>query len=178
MDISEDSLFKSFIVNRGIRKATIKRYKRQLELYCTFLDKTPTELIDQAENEEDQGMRMRNRSIKKYLLNFKEFMEDNNYSSHTIINTITIVRTFYTEYDVILPKMHLKRKQQTESIEDIPNKNDIRLALKYANPKYRAIILTMSSAGFGSLNYVHLNTSTCYVAYRSILNFLKTSWLV
>ena len=114
MDISDDILFKSFIINRGIRERTIKRYKRQLELYCTFINKKPTELINKAENEEDQGLRMRNRSIKKYLLDFKQFLENKNYSSHTIVNTITIVRSFYTEFDVILPKINLKQKHKNE----------------------------------------------------------------
>jgi len=50
---------------------------------------------------------MRNRSVKKYLLDFKDYMEINNYSSHNIANTLTMIRTFYTEYDIMLPKMHL-----------------------------------------------------------------------
>lgn len=150
MDISDDTLFKSFVINRGLRERTIKRYKRQLESYCVFMNKTPSELIQEAENEEDQGLRMRNRSIKLNLLEFKQHLEQQNYSSHTIVNTITIVRSFYTEFDIELPRIHLKQKHKTETIEDIPNKDDIRKALNFANIKYRAIILTMSSSGFGS----------------------------
>jgi integrase len=177
MDISDDTLFKSFIINRGIRERTIKRYKRQLELYCTFINKKPTELINEAENEEDQGLRMRNRSIKKYLLDFKQFLENKNYSSHTIVNTITIVRSFYTEFDVILPKMHLKQKHKNESIEDIPNKEDIRKALKYANPKYNAIILTMSSAGFGSAEIRSLKYTDLLRSLKEYINIPKNSML-
>ena len=84
-------------------------------MYCNFIGKTPTELIDEAGKEEYLQIRMRSRSIKKYLLDFKEYMETNNYSSHNITNTLTMVRTFYTEYDIMLPKMHLKRKHNIES---------------------------------------------------------------
>ncbi len=49
MDILEDSLFKAFIQNRGIRKGTITRYNTQPKMYCNFFGKTPTELIDEAE---------------------------------------------------------------------------------------------------------------------------------
>ena len=149
MDILEDSLFKAFIQNRGIRKGTITRYNTQLKMYCNFIGKTPTELIDEAEKE-DLQIRMRNKSVKKYLLDFKDYMETNNYSSHNITNTLTMVRTFYTEYDIMLPKMQLKRKHNVESVEDIPSKNDIKLALKNCNPKFQAIILLMSSSGMGS----------------------------
>jgi hypothetical protein len=46
-------------------------------MYCNFIEKTPTELIDEAEKEEDLQIRMRNRSVKKYLLDFKDYMETN-----------------------------------------------------------------------------------------------------
>lgn len=39
MDILEDSLFKAFIQNPGIRKGTITRYNTQLKMYCNFIEK-------------------------------------------------------------------------------------------------------------------------------------------
>lgn len=46
-------------------------------MYCNFIEKTPTELIDETEKEEDLQIRMRNRSVKRYLLDFKDYMETN-----------------------------------------------------------------------------------------------------
>jgi hypothetical protein len=71
MNVSDDLLFKSLVQNRGIKKGTIHRYKAQLNTYCKFLNKPLTELIDEAELEEDQKLRMRSRKVKLYLLILK-----------------------------------------------------------------------------------------------------------
>ena len=47
------------------KKVLSSKYYNQLVLYCKFLNKTPTELINKAEKEENERIRMRNRSIKK-----------------------------------------------------------------------------------------------------------------
>lgn len=150
MQLYDDLLFKSFIQNRGLKESTIKKYHRHLVIYCEFLNKTPTEIIDEAERDEDKAIRMRNRSIKKYLLNFKSYLETKNYSKINISTIITTIRTFYKEYDIILPDMHLKHGIKNESIEDIPSKEDISKALNFANIKYQALILLISSSGMGS----------------------------
>ena len=150
MNVSDDPLFKSLVQNRGIKKGTIRRYNAQLNTYCKFLNKTLTELIDEAELEEDQRLRMRSRKVKLYLLNFKEYLENEGYSPRSITNTLTVVRSFYNEYEIQLPRMYLKRSYHKEGIEEIPSKEDITFALKYCNTKYKAIILLMSCSGMGS----------------------------
>ena len=65
---------------------------------------------------------MRNRKIKGYLLDFKDYMKDEWYNPSTI--SITIVRSFYAEFDIELPR-RFKRKQKNETFEDIPTESDI-----------------------------------------------------
>jgi hypothetical protein len=62
--------------NRGLKKSTSSKYYYQLVLYCKFLNKTPTELINEAEKEENERIRMRSRSIKKYLFSFKDWLKE------------------------------------------------------------------------------------------------------
>ncbi len=80
MDLENDHLVKSFIQNRNLRKGTIALYLQNIRNYSNFLGKTPTEWINEAEYEEDQRIRMRNRKIKQYLLDFKDYLTENNYS--------------------------------------------------------------------------------------------------
>ncbi len=78
MDIENDYHFRDLAISRNLRKTTIKEYARSLNQYCNFINKNPTELIEEAEVEEDQGIRMKNRKIKRYILNFKQELIDKN----------------------------------------------------------------------------------------------------
>ena len=57
MNLYGDQIFNLFVEIRGIEISTADRYHRQLELYCKFRKKTPTELIDEAEEQSDQNIR-------------------------------------------------------------------------------------------------------------------------
>jgi integrase len=164
MDLRHDNLFKSFIQNRELQPSTITRYLSHLTLYSKFVNKSPTDFIAEAEAEEDERIRLRNRKVKEYLLDFKDYLTKEDYSIHTRSSALTTIRSFYTEYSIELPRMRFKKNLPKEDIDDIPDKEDIKLALKIANTKYKAIILLMISSGMRSsdirsLKYSDLLTS-------------------
>ncbi len=39
-----------------------------MKVFCKWIDKTPEELIEEAEDEIDNGVRIRKRNIKKYFI--------------------------------------------------------------------------------------------------------------
>jgi hypothetical protein len=63
MDIKNDLTFKRFIQNREIKPNTQKRYYENIKNYCEFIGKTPTELINEADMEEDNSIKMRSKNI-------------------------------------------------------------------------------------------------------------------
>jgi integrase len=161
MDIKNDKLMKIFIQNRELKPNTIKRYYHALTLYSNFLNKPPSEWITEAEDEEEERLRMRRRKIKSYQLDFRDFLHLKDYSQQTVSTIMISVRSFYKEFDIEQPRMKIKKGDKEEKLEDIPGKEEIKIALKYANLKYKAIILLMSSSGMGSseirsLSYSHL----------------------
>lgn len=126
MNISDDPRIKDFLKNRPLRESTITRYLVDLNIYSEVTGLTPAELIDQAEEEEDLRIRLRKRKIRKHLLNFKEELEDRNYSPTHIRNAVTNVRTFYREYGIELSKMKLSNDDSSlETYNDIPTKEQI-----------------------------------------------------
>lgn len=147
IDLREDPLIQKFIRNRELQQSTERRYLDNLKLYCKFIDKTPSEFINEADFEEDERIRLRNRKVGNYLLDFREWLNNNNYSEHTKASAIMVVKSFYNEFSIELPRMRFKKNLPIEDISDIPTKNNIRLALRHANLKYKAIILLMSSSG-------------------------------
>ena len=157
MDVSTDRKFKMFIQNRTVRESTIKKYKIDIQTYSDFIKQSPSEFIEEALTEEDNGIRLSNRKIKEYLLDYKDYLIKNDYSPRTIITKLTTIKFFYAEFDVVTPKIRYSKKNlRRETIEDLPTKDDIRLAMSFSNIKYQAIMLTMLSSGMRASDIRHL----------------------
>jgi len=66
-----DPLFTEFYTDRNLSETSIKHYKWALDKYSIFNNKTLTELIKEADIEEEKGIRGKNRKIVKRLKNFR-----------------------------------------------------------------------------------------------------------
>ena len=80
---------------------------------------------------------------------------------------MTTVRTFYNQFEIQLPKQKNKSIKQDQKLEDLPGKDDIIHALKFADLKYRAIILLMASSGLGE-------SEICNLKFTDFLKSIKT----
>lgn len=153
--VSEDPLFQEFLLLRSpLNQSTIKSYTWHLNKYSQFTGLTPTELIEEAETDEREGVEKRKRRIKKHLLGFYQHLQDQGHTPLTIRSTLTTIRSFYRELDIEVPRLKIKTKPQTrEGAEEIPNADHIRRALEISNTKYRAIIMLAASSGMGSAEF-------------------------
>ena len=177
MEIEEDSLYKYFLRSRPLSLESIDRYKRCWILYSNFINKMPTDWITEAEEEEKNGILMRNRKINEYLLDFKDFLETLNYAQNTIISTITNVRTFYIQFNIQLPNMKLMGPTNNETIVDIPTLEDVKLTLNYANPKYKAIIKLMLSSGMRGGDIRNLKYKNFLISLQDYINIPKNTFI-
>jgi integrase len=150
-DIARDDLVKEFFLSKNIRESTKKHYLQRLSVYCSFINKTPSEMIEEAEYEEEERLRMRKRKIKEYFLTWLSEFQENEYSINTISSYFTSVKSFYRAFEIEIPNFRIESTgNNSKAFEKIPTKEDIRKALPYANLKYKAIILLMASSGMGS----------------------------
>ena len=131
MEINTDPLLQEFFHNRQLKKSTILRYQYVLQNYCKFTTLTPTQLIEEAEHEEDTNIRLRNRKVKKYIYTFYDHLKKRNHSPNSVRGMITGVKTFYREFEIELPYMRFKYGTTTSDI--IPTLDDIKLAVMKAN---------------------------------------------
>ena len=152
MNIEEDPHVKLFFQFRNIKQNTKRNYLSALASYCKYVNLTPTELIEEAEKEQDEPIKMKNRKIKKYLTSYPQYLLKEGIKPSTVRTKIASIKTFYREFDIILPnkRMKLPQNQTLVTSEDILTKEKIQRALKFCNLKYRAIILLMTSSGMGS----------------------------
>ena len=63
MDIKKDHLYKEYVLNRNLKPGTIRIYTQKLQIYSKVTELTLTQLIEQAEEDEDKGIRLRKRKI-------------------------------------------------------------------------------------------------------------------
>ena len=157
-DIKEDPHVIDFLNTRSLRESTTKEYLLRINAYCKYLDKTPTEIIEEAENEEDSNTRMKKRTIKRYLTDFLMFLKDSNKSENYISAMMSTIITFYHDFDIETPKIKIKTNTNSKLIttNDIVRKEHILKLLEHCNLKYKAIILLMSSSGMGQSEILNL----------------------
>jgi len=168
MNIEEDPTFIEYISNQHVKENTKYAYKFRLQGYCNYTKLTPTQLIEEAENEEEERIRMKNRKIKQRINGFIKYIIDEKKSPNYVNTSITTIKAFYNEFEIELPKIRCKFHDEKELLttETIITKKHIKKVLKYANIKYKAIILLMMSSGMGSSEIRELKIQDLITAFK------------
>ena len=107
-------------------------------------------LIDEADLEEEMGLRVKNRTIKKRLEEYRIYKINSESSSGTMKRYFQLVKTFYRHHEITIPyipPIQIK-KDYHEKYEDIPKIEHLKKAIDTTdNLMEKAIILFMSSSG-------------------------------
>lgn len=132
-------------------KSAKKIYKNAVKQYCKYHNLSLSELIKEADEEEEAGIRWKNRKLKKRLIDFRQELIQN-YKKNTIQSYFNAIRSIYHYFEIEihdLPSLNKKNIKVPEPINyvDLPTKEIIKKALKIADNRMKAIILFMSSSG-------------------------------
>jgi hypothetical protein len=92
--IVNDPLFKEYVKYRNLKPETIRSYSRKITIYSIVTGHTPTQLIEQAEEDEDKGIRLRKRRIIGQLLNYQEYLIQNDFSPRKIVDTVSVYNLY------------------------------------------------------------------------------------
>jgi len=157
MNNNTDPLLEEYL-DRNLRPSTKRNYRIHLETYQKVTGLTLTELIEEAESDEDLGVRPRNRKIKKHLKKFLKYLESGDYTTLSVQINLSSIRSFYRYFDIQLPNQRSKYKKDKIIIttNDLPGRVEISKAIKFSNVKYQAVILTMCSSAMGASEIVSL----------------------
>lgn len=134
---------------RNIRQNTIQGYYSSLNKYSEFSEHSLEYLLNEALIEEKQEIPLKNRTIRKRLIDFRKYLINSELSINTSKTYFAKVLVFYKHFEVELPNLpEVQLKKEYESgYQDLPTKEDITKALEISNPLMKAIILFMSSSG-------------------------------
>ena len=158
--MEESHYFEQFVAERNLSKATIKQYRATLKQYCEFQGLSLDELIEEADAEEEQGIRLKRRTLKKRLVDFRSAIVETD-SKNTIVNKVNQVKTFYRHFEIELPQLpYLSekgiRKESPIGYDDIPTKTVIREALDFSTLMMKGFILLQCSSGMGKAEALSL----------------------
>lgn len=142
-------LFQKFCKDRNVKKSTKKGYESALKNYTRFHNMPIEKLIKEAQEDEKEKIMLKDRKIKKRLLNYRNYLFSSNKSPNTIKTYFTKIKTFYQHFEIELP--HLPDAKYEKLYEtnymDLPTKEHIRKVLELVTVDLRSIILFMSSSG-------------------------------
>ena len=133
------------------KKRTQYIYKDAVRKYTNFCGMSLEELLEEAEAEEDKGIKWKKRKLKKRLLSFRHYLLVN----YTLNGTLSIFRPIvaiykYYEIEIFeLPPINTKTARTARPIDfnDLPDKEIIRKAVSITTPLMKAIIYFIASSG-------------------------------
>ena len=148
MMMSEE-LLKRFCSNRNIKCSTLKSYRSAIAKYEFFHDMDMGSLMDEAIDEEEKGIPVKKRKIKRRLLDFRDFLLDSDLAISTVRTYFSRIKTLYRHFEIELPYLNDIRRdgEYLSSYDDLPTKSDIRKACDISSLDFIAVILFISSSG-------------------------------
>ena len=179
----EQDLFVQMIENRKLSDTTIKSYRSSLEKYTEYTEMDLEELLEEAEQEEDDGIKIRKRKIKKHIMGFKKHLDECDYSPTYKRTILARVKSFYHEYEIQLPRLFNRKtrsdKQQDSLYVDLPTIEEIGRLLEFSKPNMKSAILISLSSGMSrselcSLTFKHFYDSIPLENYPKTMKELLT----
>ena len=130
------------------RPNTRKNFQHSMSMYTDFLNMTPEELLDEAEQE--MSLPIRKRKLKKHIISFRVFLQGKGVSENTIRSRLTAIRSFYNANEILIPKIKFEKPKTIKSNDQIPTKEDIQDCLSICDPLEKAVMLAGISSGMAA----------------------------
>ena len=157
--IRSDPLILEWLSGIDASKSTFDNYAHAMRRYTDFTGMTPLQLLEEAESEITNGVLMRQRKIKGYLIGFRSMAKDKGLAPKTISNLMTGANSFYRFNDIDLPNLNNRKQFSPKPLKKNMlwiEKTDIQAILEHAGVRDRAIILIMVSSGLSQVDVLDL----------------------
>ena len=151
---------------RGLAPQSIRTYKQTLERYSEFNEMSLTDLLLEADKEEEEGIRWKHRTLRKRLIKYQNWLVQN-YKYKTATTYMTKLKTWYYCYDIEIGKLPPINKKQANlptpiTYDDLPTKETLRKAYNLGTPLFKAVLLFTISSGCAKQEVLNLKLTDYY----------------
>ena len=158
-----DELFQKFLEEKDLAGSTEKGYKAMVALYTSLNQMSMTQLIEEADSEEEQGIRWKKRTLRSRLMTFRKYLYEQK-SQGTARNYLRMVKTIYRYYEIELqdlPTYTSKQINKTyiKSYEDLLTKDQLIAGYHESNNLMKCFILLGSSSGLSKADIIKMTVS-------------------
>lgn len=169
-----------FFIEKNHSASTKAHYSCAVKLYEEIAGQSIDDLIDEADAEEEAGIRWKNRKIKKYLIDFRNFLYGCK-SEGTSKQYLSDIKTIYRHFEIELhdlPTFNSKQIDKTYEMtyQDVLTKDELIDAFHEANNVVKCIILFTSSSGLSKVDLLNLTVGdfieACNVKNNDLLEQL------
>ena len=148
---TDQTILDDFQKRRNLKTSSMRQYKAALNRYKEYNKLSLSELLNEAEIEEDDRIPQRRRTLTTRLLGFRNYITKH-YKKNSVKSMMTKIITLYVTFGLEVPKLPRQSEKNMNdcppiSFKDLPDKDIIKASLQVSTPLMTAIILFMSSSG-------------------------------
>ena len=145
-------------------------YSASVKLYEKLNELSIDELIDEADREEEDGIRWKRRRIKDRLVQYRNHLFANK-AEGTANRYLGCIKTIYRHFEIELqplPSFNSKQIDKTYQMshDDLPTKQQIIDAYHEGNNEIKCIIPFAISSGLSKIDMLNLTVKDFFVACR------------
>ncbi len=157
-DLETDNLILDWFDSSDYAENSRRNRLGGMQKYTEFTGMTPRELLKEAEEEIKEGKLMRERKIANHLRGFQRELNKSDLAPKSKKDIIGAPKAFYNFYDIDLPKLgrNGKKVKSKKENQEIPDKDDIRDLLDYADVRNKSIVLIQTSSGLSANEVLNL----------------------
>lgn len=154
-------ILEQFISEKGFAQTTASLYIACAKLYEEVNDGLSLDfLINEADGEEEKGIRWKHRTLKKRLIAFRRFLFENK-AQGTANRYLGCIKTIYRHFEIELqplPSFNSKQIDKTYQMdfEDLLTKEQLIDAYYEANNVVKALITFAISSGLSKVDMLNL----------------------
>jgi integrase len=151
MKFSEKDLHRIdiWVLKKDLEDSTLKTYLACLKKYCTIMGSSPNELIEEADLEEENAIKLRDRKINLKLFKFKKQLQKNGISESTMSLHLFAIKSFYDALDIQIPKFKTPKGDISleKNFGKLISKKELNILVNVAPPREKALIYLMALSG-------------------------------
>ncbi len=169
--INDHDLINDFHCKAGHSNGSIKSYQTVFNKYTAFHNMSLCDLLAEAITEQENHTPENRLSIYDRIISFRDYLTKN-HIGNTITDSISKIKTFYHYNRVaipFIPSLNSKyvNKNDLISFEDLPTKDELRLAMQFADDELKMWILVIISSGASRCEAKSMTNRTLFEGTRA-----------